>query len=208
MLHTLPIFLALIGQAAGQQTPPPSRPVRVVPAQALQRRVPPPLYDEKADAKAAIEAAVRAAATDGIRVLINWGANDDSGSKKFADARKAPEIIQATPSFFSDEYKIVNVDVGHLDKNLDVARTYGVKLSAGALPALTILDTTGKVIANTTAAALRPEGDSEGIAAPKLAAFLKQHQAPAPDAVAPFEAALKQAKTEGKSVFVWFSAPW
>jgi len=208
MLNALPLIVALFVQAAGQQTPPLTQPAQAVPAQALQRRAPPPLYNEKADAKAAIEAAVRAAATDGIHVLINWGANDDAGSKKFAEARKAPEVIQATPSFFSDEYKLVNVDVGRLDKNLDLARTYGVKLSAGALPALTILDATGKVIANTTAAALRPEGDSDGIAAPKLAAFLKQHQAPAPDAVAPFEAALKQAKTEGKTVFVWFSAPW
>jgi hypothetical protein len=204
MLHALPFFLALIVQAAGQQTPPP--PAQVV--SVVQRPAPPPLYNEKADAKAVIEAAVHAAATDGIRVLINWGANDDAGSKKFADAKKAPEIAQSTPSFFSDEYKVVNVDVGHLDKNLDLAQTYGVKLSADALPALTILDATGKVIANTTAAALRPEGDNIGIAAPKVAAFLKQHQATAPDAVAPFEAALKQANAEEKTVFVWFSAPW
>lgn len=207
MLHILPLFLALTVQAAGQQTPPPP-PAQAIPAATVQRRTPPPLYDEKADAKAAIEAAVHAAATDSIRVLINWGANDDAGSKKFADAKKAPEIAQLKPSFFSDEYKVVNVDVGHLDKNLDLAKTYKVKLSADALPALTLLNATGKVIANTTAAALRPAGDPAGIDAPKVAAFLKQHQAPAPDAIAPFEAALKQAKKDEKTVFVWFSAPW
>ncbi len=206
MLHALPLILALTVQAAGQQVPPP--PAQAVPAPAVKRPAPPPLYDEKANAKAAIEAAVHAAATDDIRVLINWGANDDAGSKKFADARKAPEIARSTPSFFSDEYKVVNVNVGHLDTNMDLAKTYGVKLSADVLPALTVLDATGKVIANTTAAALRPEGDIAGIDATKVAAFLKQQQAPAPDAIAPFEAALKQAKTEGKSVFVWFSAPW
>ncbi|MBZ5499755.1 MAG: hypothetical protein LAP85_25430 [Acidobacteriia bacterium] len=207
MLHALPFILALTVQAAGQQTPPPP-PARVVPAPVVQRPAPRPLYDEKADAKAAIEAAVHAAATDDIRVLITWGANDDAGSMKFADARKAPEIAESTPSFFSDEYRVVNVDVGHLDKNLDLAKTYGVKLSADGLPALTVLDVTGKVVANTTAAALRPDGDIAGIDAPKVAAFLKQHQAPAPDAVAPFEAALKQAGKDGKTVFVWFSAPW
>jgi hypothetical protein len=206
MLHTLPFFVALLVPAGGQQTPPPPPPAQVV--SVVQRPAQRPLYDEKADAKAAIEAAVHAAATDGIRVLINWGAIDDPGSKKFADAKSAPEIAQATPSFFSDEYKVVNVNVGHLDKNLDLARTYGAKLSADGLPALTVLDETGKVIANTTAAALRPEDDSAGIDAPKVASFLKQHQAPAPDAVAQFEAALKQAKTDGKTVFVWFSAPW
>ena len=114
MLHTLPLILALIVQAAGQQTPPP--PAKIV--SVVQRPAPSPLYNDKADAKAAIESAVRAAATDGIRVLINWGANDDAGSKKFADAKKAPELAQSTPSFFSDEYRLVSVDVGHLDKNL------------------------------------------------------------------------------------------
>jgi hypothetical protein len=205
MAYTLPFILALIVQTGGQQTtpPPPAQVVSVV-----QRPAPPPLYDEKADAKAAIDAAVRAAATDSIRVLINWGAIDDPGSKQFADARKSPEIAQSTPSFFSDEYKVVNVNIGHLDKNLDLAQTYGVKLSADALPALTVLDESGKVIANTTAAAFRPDGDGAGIDARKIASFLKQHQAPAPNAVAEFEAALKQAKTDGKSVFVWFSAPW
>jgi hypothetical protein len=205
MLHSLPFFVALIVQAGGQQIPPPPSPAQV--ASVVQRPAQRPLYDEKADAKAAIEAAVHGAAIDGIRVLINWGAIDDPGSKKFADAKSAPEIAQATPSFFSDEYKVVNVNVGHLDKNLDLAQSYGVKLSADGLPALTVLDETGKVIANTTAAAFRPDGDSAGIDARKIAAFLKQHQAPAPNAVAQFEAALKQAKSDGKTVFVWFSAP-
>jgi hypothetical protein len=44
--------------------------------------------------------------------------------------------------------------------------------------------------------ALRPEGDSEGIAAPKACT------------VAPVRGRPKQAKTEGKTVFVWFSALW
>ncbi len=207
MFHALPFILAFMVQTGGQQTPP-SQPAKAVSVPAVQRPAPRPLYDEKADAKAAIEAAVHSAATDGIRVLINWGANEDPGSKKFAEARRAPAIIESTPSFFSDEYRVVNVDVGHLDKNADLAKVYGATLLPDGLPALTILDATGKVVVNTTAAKLRPEGDSGGIDPPKLAAFLKRYQAPAPDAVAPFEAALNQAKSEGKTVFVWFSAPW
>ena len=102
----------------------------------------------------------------------------------------------------------MNVNVGHLDKNVDLAKSYGVTLKADGLPALTVLDAAGKVLANTDAVALRLDADPAGIDPVKLAAFLKSHQAPAPDAVAPFEAALKQAKREGKTVFVWFSAPW
>jgi thioredoxin 1 len=207
MLHVLPLVLALFGLAADQQSPPPPpAQVSTVPAQAIQRPPAPPPFDEKADAKAAIETAVHAAATDDIRVLVTWGANDDNGSKLFIASRRASEIQRA--AFFSDEYKVVNVNVGHLDRNVDLAKGYGVTLKADALPALTVLDAAGRVVANTNAAALRPDADPAGIDPVKLAAFLKSHQAPAPDAVAPFEAALKQAKMEGKTVFVWFSAPW
>ncbi len=206
MLHVLLFVLALAVPAGGQQTTPPPQKQAAVPAQAIQRRPAPPPFDEKADAKAAIKAAVDSAATDGIRVLVTWGANDDAGSTQFVAARRAPAIAQ--PAFFSDEYRAVNVNVGHLDQNVDLAKSYGVTLKADTLPALTVLDAAGKVLANTSSAALRPEGDPAGIDPEKLAAFLKSHQAPAPDAVAPFEAALKQAKIEGKTVFVWFSAPW
>jgi hypothetical protein len=211
LLQVLPLVLALSGQVAAQQAPPPvtSPPAQVAPAQVQTApRTPPPPYNEKLDAKAAIETAIHGAATDDIRVLINWGANDDPGSKAFAKVRSAPEIARSEPSFFSDEYKVVNVNVGHLDANVDLAKSYGVTLSADALPALTLLDAKGKVIANTTAAALRPENDPAGIDAPKLAAFLKSHQAPPPNDTAKFEAAVKQAKKADKTVFVWFSAPW
>ncbi len=165
-----------------------------------------PSFDEDADAKAAIKMAVAAAAADDIRVLIAWGANDDNGSKLFLDCRRAPAV--STPAFFSNEYKTVNVNVGHIDRNVELARSYGVTLRADALPALTVLDSAGKVITNTNAATLRSDADPSGIDPVKLAAFLKSHQAPAPDAVAQFDAALRLAQKEGKTVFVWFSAPW
>ena len=41
-----------------------------------------------------------------------------------------------------------------------------------------------------------------------ISTFLAKHQAPAPDDTAAFNAAVKQAKHDGKVVFVWFSAPW
>jgi hypothetical protein len=206
MLHVLPLLLALGGQPINQQPPPPPpAKVQAAPAQGLQR-TPPPLYDEKADAKAAIATAVASAAVDDIRVLINWGANDDPGSSQFAQLRRAPAL--AEPKFLNVEYRVVYVDVGRVDRNLDLARSYGAKLSAGSLPALTVLDASGRTMANTTAAALRPNGDATGLDPEKIAAFLNRHKAPAPDAVAQFETALKQASREGKSVFVWFSAPW
>jgi hypothetical protein len=211
ILRLLTVIFAMTAQAAPppQTTPPP--PARVVPAQPTVAagqtpRVAPKLYNETANAREAIDAAVKAADTDDIRVLINWGANDDPRCAAYATAQRAREV-NATFSFFSDEYKTVNVDVGHLDKNLDLAKAYGVKLEADALPALTVLDQKGKVVANISS---RELAAAEGATfdSKKIAAFLTQYKAPAPDAVAPFEAAVKQAKREGKTLFVWFSAPW
>jgi hypothetical protein len=165
-----------------------------------------PPFDEMADAKAAIKTAVDKAALDDIRVLVTWGANDNNASKRSLESRKDPAITE--PAFFGDEYKAVNVNIGHLDKNIDLAKSYGAQLKAEALPALTVLDAAGTVVANTNASTLRPEKDPAGIDPAKLAAFLKSHQAPAPNATAIFETALNQAKNEDKMVFAWFSAPW
>ena len=164
----------------------------------------PRIYNETADAKAAIDAAVKSAALDEIRVLINWGANDNERSVKFAALRSTREL----GSFFTDEYKVVPVNVGHGDRNLDVARQYGATIAPDSLPALTILDHTGKVLAQGAARDLLSDTDPAAFDPTKVAAFLAKYQSPAPDARAPFEAAMSQAKREDKSVFVWFSAPW
>jgi hypothetical protein len=207
VLQILPLVLAMSGQATPppQQAPPP--PQQTTPAAVLTRQpqAPRKVYNETADAKAQIATAIAAAEESDIRVLINWGANDDERSTKFTQVQRAPEI--ATPRFFSDEYKLVYVDIGRFDKNMDVAAAYGAKPAAGALPYFTILDETGKVLANASAAEMA--GDDPSTVDPKkFASFLAKHQAPAPDADPPFRAALSQAKKDGKYVFLWFSAPW
>jgi hypothetical protein len=202
LLPVLPFLLAIGGQTAPPLTPPP----RVVaPAPVVRQVVPGTIYDEAADAKAKIAAAIKGADLDDIRVLINWGANDDRG-RAFAKALQSANV-RAT-RFNGTEYKVVNVDVGRLDKNVEVARSYGAVLERGALPALTVLDHAGKPIAQATARDFAAPADPAAFDSAKIAAFFTKHQAPAPNAVAPFEAALKQAKQDGRTVFVWFSAPW
>ncbi len=188
---------ALSGGQAAQ--PPPAQPPVV------QRPAPPPLYNPAADPRAQIAAALESAKEDGIRVLLNFGANDDAPSKAFGAVRRTRELSP----FFADEYKGVNVDVGRLDRNLDVAESYGVTLKAGDLPALVVLDADGTVLARTSGAAFRSDADPAAHDPSKIVAFLKTHQAPPPpDAQPVFDAALQQATREGKSLFVWFSAPW
>ncbi len=195
----LPFVLAFAAPALCQQTPSPKKQA-AVPVLLTAG----PAFDEKADAKATIQKAIETAAIDDIRVLITWGTNHDKASKLFLDSKWSP----ALQAFFMHEYKTANVHVGNMDANVGLAKSYAAMLKADALPALTILDSAGKVIANTNADALRPGNDPAGVDSAKVAAFLKSHQAPAPNAVASFEAALEQAKKEGKTVFVWFSAPW
>lgn len=160
-------------------------------------------YNPTADAKAQIAAALKAAKEDGIHVLLNFGSNADGASQDLAAARRSKELGR----FFSTEYRVVNIDVGE-DRNVDVARTYGVTLAAGSLPVLAVLDGDGKVLARTSASAFRSDADPKFDTA-KMAAFLTTHQPPpAPDAEPMLAEALKRAKAESKTLFVWFSAPW
>lgn len=196
------LVLAVAASAAAvQQAPPQPGP----PAQAA-RPAPPPPYNPAADARAQIASALKSAKDDGIRVLVNWGSNEDEASTAFAAARRNNRDLSP---FFSTEYKLVHVDVGNLDKNLDVAKTYGVTLQAGALPMLAVLDGDGNVLARTSASAFRSTADPAAFDPASIGAFLAKHQAPAPaDADPVLQAAVKQAKREGKTLFVWFSAPW
>ena len=205
LVPVVPMLLVLAGQAPPPQAPP-------APAR-LAQQAPPKLYNETADARAQIDAALKAAAEDDIRVLINWGANDDEACTKFqqdlngrGSTNPAYEIIRTK---LSNEYRYVRVDVGHLDRNQDLAAAYGVTLSAGALPHLTVLDTHGKVLAQQPSRELAAAQDAPTAYEPdKIAAFLKQHQVTPVAADPLLAAALAEAKRDGKYVFLWFSAPW
>jgi len=205
-LSALPFLLAMSGQAVAppQQAPPP----QTAPAAAVQRPATPAaprkIYNDTADARAAIAAAVASAAEDGIRVLVNWGANDNARCASFGAAQRDP----AFGVKMSDEYKVVYVDVGQGDKNADLLQSYGVKFAADALPLLTVLDVKGKVVAQASGTALAA-ADPLKLDGGKTGAFLKQHQAaPPPPAQPQLNAAFAEARRGDKQVFVWFAAPW
>jgi hypothetical protein len=171
----------------------------------VQRPAPPPIYSPDADPIAQITTALKYAKEDGIRVLLNFGSNGDESSKAFATARRSRDLAR----FFADEYRVVNVDVGALDRNLHVAQAYGLTLQAGGLPAVAVLDAEGNVLARAAGPAFRSEMDPAAHDPARIAEFLRTHKAPPPpDAEPVYDAALAQAKREGKALFVWFSAPW
>jgi thioredoxin 1 len=115
-------------------------------------------YNETADAKLEIKQALTQAATAKIPVIVVFGANWCGDCRALDTAMKNG----ASAPLLSRDFKIVKVDVGQMDKNLDVARSYGVPLEKG-IPAVAIISTNNEVLYATRAGELtdaRKMGDN------------------------------------------------
>jgi len=98
-------------------------------------------YNETADAKLEIRQTLTLAAATNIPVIVVFGANWCGDCKMLDSAMKNG----ASASLLSRDFKVVKVNVGHFDKNLDVARSYGVPLSNG-IPAVAIISPRNEVL--------------------------------------------------------------
>jgi protein disulfide-isomerase len=98
-------------------------------------------YNETADAKLDIKQALTQAATNNTPIIIVFGANWCGDCKMLDSAMKTG----ASAPLLSRDFKIVKVNVGHWDKNFDVAKTYGVPLEKG-IPAVAIISARNKVL--------------------------------------------------------------
>lgn len=96
-------------------------------------------YNESADAKLDIKQAL-ASATN-TPVLVVFGANWCGDCMALDAAMKHG----ASAKLLARDFKIVKVDVGHFDKNEDVAKSYGVPLEKG-IPAVAILSPKNEVL--------------------------------------------------------------
>ena len=100
------------------------------------------IYSETADPKAAIAAGLAQAKREHKRVIIDFG-GDWCGDCQVLDIyfHQKPNI-----DLLNQNFVLVHVFVREaLDNNIDLAAKYGVPLAKG-VPALTILDSTGKVL--------------------------------------------------------------
>ena len=99
------------------------------------------IYSDTADAKADIRAAIAKAAAEHKHVILDFGGNWCPDCHLldiyFHDPGNA-SLLQAN-------YVLVDVNVGKYDKNLDIARKYGIPLNKG-VPALVVLDGRGRVL--------------------------------------------------------------
>jgi thioredoxin 1 len=98
-------------------------------------------YDETADAKLVIKQTLAQAADAKMPVIVVFGANWCGDCLALDAAMKNG----ASAPLLAQDFKIVKVDVGRFDKNVDIARSYGVPIDKG-IPAVVILSTKGEVL--------------------------------------------------------------
>ena len=98
-------------------------------------------YDEAADAAAQVRAAVKEAAPLKLPVLVVFGANWCGDCKMLDTSFKTG----AAAPLMEKHFRVVKVNVGRFDHNVDIAEGYGVPLKKG-IPAVAVLSEDGKPI--------------------------------------------------------------
>jgi thiol-disulfide isomerase/thioredoxin len=114
----------------------------------LETPLPTP-YDDRADADAALAATIARAKANGKRVLIDLGGNWCTDCRILAAVMELPEL----KPFVAKHYEIVEIDVGRMNRNLQIPAKYGVTKLVG-VPTVLIVDTDGKLINATNSADL------------------------------------------------------
>ena len=99
------------------------------------------IYPDPAQAKADLAAALKVAAAQHKRILLDFGGNWCGDCQVldfyFHDPNNLP-ILNAN-------FVLVHINVGHVDENLDIAKRYEVPLERG-VPALAVLNEHGKLL--------------------------------------------------------------
>jgi thioredoxin 1 len=105
-------------------------------------------YDESADAKAQIATALQEAAAAKEPVLLIFGANWCPDCRALDHALKTGRNAELMTRF-----KVVKVDVGHFDHNVDVSTAYGEATKKG-IPSAVIVSPDNKILFMTKAGEL------------------------------------------------------
>lgn len=182
------IGLALAPAAAAQQE------------KAKEDTARPSIYDEHANARSLVDAALKQASRDHSRVLVMLGGNWCGWCHKLHDLFQTNGEIRKA---LRDEYQLVMLDTRapHAE---ELMAEWKVDTGKG-VPYLVVLDRTGAVVTRQETGALE-EGDHHD--PKKVLAFLNQHKADPVDAQSVLKAALDQAASQDKRVFLHFGAPW
>lgn len=99
------------------------------------------IYDENADPHKLIAAAVAKARREHKRVIVDFGGDWCGDCQVLNTYFEQPQNKALLDKYFV----LVDVSVGHIDKNLEIPIGYGVNIKKG-VPALAVLDSHGKPI--------------------------------------------------------------
>ena len=99
-------------------------------------------FDESSDADAAVDAAFVQARAEQKLVLINLGAN------WCADCRILAGImaLRDLKPFVESHYVVVDVDVGRINRNLQIPARFGIKERPEAVPCILVVDPDGTLV--------------------------------------------------------------
>jgi protein disulfide-isomerase len=127
---------------------------------------PAPRYDEMADAGENVRRALEEARRSRRSVIVLFGAN------WCADCRLLDSALRAGPSarLVQRDFRIVKVDVGQFDRNVELAASFGIALKDG-IPALAILSPEGGLVYATRAGEL---ADARGLGEDGIYRLLRQ----------------------------------
>jgi protein disulfide-isomerase len=106
-------------------------------------------YDESADAKAAVQDALGAAKKSQVPVFVIFGANWCEDCRALDLAIKSGRSAE----LLARQFKVVKVDIGNFDRNLDLVAAYGNPIKKG-IPAAVILSPSNEVLYATRAGEL------------------------------------------------------
>jgi thioredoxin 1 len=98
-------------------------------------------YNESADAKLDIKQALAQATIAKTPVIVVFGANWCGDCQMLSRAMKTG----SSAPLLAHDFQIVKVNVGRFDKNVDIAKAYGVPLEKG-IPAVVILSNQNQVL--------------------------------------------------------------
>lgn len=103
------------------------------------------IYNENADAHAEVHDALARAAREHKRIILDFGGN------WCGDCQVLDIYFHREPNaaLLADNYILVDIDIGHMDKNVDIAEHYKVPLQKG-VPALAVLDVHGQLLYSQT----------------------------------------------------------
>jgi thiol:disulfide interchange protein len=99
------------------------------------------LYSETANPTADINAALAQARREHKRVILDFGGN------WCGDCQVLDIYYHQSPNaeLLAKNFILVHINIGHMDKNVDVAKKYNVPITKG-VPALAVIDANGQLL--------------------------------------------------------------